>query len=64
MILRKRTIPSVYSENLLDSLDAYALAIEEGEREWILDSIYNYENMAFEQGKLQYQEEGFSDDQE
>ncbi len=34
---RERSIPSVYSEKYLDSLDSYAPAIEE-EREWMVDS--------------------------
>lgn len=38
---RERSIPSVYSEKYLDSLDAYAPAIED-EREWIVDSIIRF----------------------
>lgn len=38
---RERSIPSVYSEKYLDSLDAYAPAIEE-EREWMVDSIIRF----------------------
>ncbi|MCX2839083.1 conjugative transposon protein TraM [Salinimicrobium sp. MT39] len=34
---RERNIPNVYSERYLDSLDAYAPAIED-EREWVIDS--------------------------
>ena len=39
---RERTIPSVYADRILDSLEAYAPAIEEGDGEWIPDSTYYY----------------------
>ena len=38
---RERSIPSVYSDKYLDSLDAYAPAIED-EREWMVDSIIRF----------------------
>lgn len=38
---RERAIPSVYGDHLLDSLDAYAPAVQE-ERAWMVDSIYRY----------------------
>lgn len=37
---RERQIPSVYSEALLDSMGVYDPALEEKEREWVIDSIY------------------------
>lgn len=46
---RERTIPSMYSDQLLDSLDAYAPAIEEEDREWVVDSIYRYGRIGYEQ---------------
>jgi hypothetical protein len=60
---RERTIPSVYSDHLLDSLDAYAPAIEEREREWVVDSIYRYGNIDYEQGAFRYQESEDSKDE-
>lgn len=53
---RERTIPSVYGDHLLDSLDAYALAIEEEERVERIDSIYRYGNIDYEQGAFRKEE--------
>lgn len=47
---RERSIPSVYSDQHLDSLDAYAPAIEEEEREWLVDSLYRYGIIENERG--------------
>ena len=52
---RERSIPSVYSENYLDSLDAYAPAIED-DREWMVDSIIRLGIVEPEQ-KAGYEEE-------
>ncbi|WP_423819652.1 conjugative transposon protein TraM [Salinimicrobium sp. TIG7-5_MAKvit] len=35
---RERNIPNVYTERYLDSLDAYTPAIEQEQREWVIDS--------------------------
>lgn len=54
---RERDIPSMYSNYILDSLDAYAPAIEERERDWIVDSIYRY-------GRVDYEGVNFQDEAE
>lgn len=52
---REKIIPSVYSDHLVDSLDAYAPAIEE-ERQWMVDSIYRYGNIDYEEGAFRNRE--------
>ena len=52
---RERAIPSVYGDHLLDSLDAYAPAVEE-DRAWMVDSIYRYGNIDYEQAALRNRE--------
>ena len=60
---RERMIPSMYSDHLLDSLDAYAPAIEEKDREWVVDSIYRYGSIGYEEGSYRddSEEEAFEE---
>ena len=56
---RERKIPSVYSEALLDSMGVYDPALEEKEREWAIDSIYQ---SRFLDDESSYTEETFMDE--
>lgn len=56
---RERQIPSVYSEALLDSMGVYDPALEEKEREWVIDSIYQ---SRFMDDESPYTEETFMDE--
>lgn len=54
---QERSIPSVYPDKYLDSLDAYAPAIED-EREWMVDSIIRFGIVEPEQNAgLKYEED-------
>ena len=56
---RERQIPSVYSEALLDSMGVYDPALEEKEREWVIDSIYQ---SRFLDDESPYTEESFMEE--
>ncbi|MGI0105900.1 conjugative transposon protein TraM [Salinimicrobium sp. WS361] len=58
---RERNIPNVYSQRYLDSLDAYAPAIEQEEREWMIDSTVRFGIVESEQSETKYREEESSE---
>lgn len=53
---RERIIPSVYADSFLDSLEAYAPAIEEEEEVRIIDSTYYYPDQ-----QVDYRHDSYSD---
>lgn len=53
---RERSIPNVYSDKYLDSLDAYTPAIED-EREWMMDSIIRFGVVVGPEQNVGYEEE-------
>ena len=56
---RERVVPSIYSEELLDSLGVYDPFLEEKEKEWAVDSLYNYGMIDYEEGD--YREENYEE---
>ncbi|MEG9328963.1 conjugative transposon protein TraM [Salinimicrobium catena] len=58
---REKQIPSIYSEALLDSMGVYDPALEEKEREWVIDSIYRSRYLEVNDGDSIYAEETFTE---
>lgn len=58
---REKQIPSIYSEALLDSMGVYDPALEEKEREWVVDSIYRSRYQGVNDDDSQYTEETFTE---
>ena len=52
---RERLVPSIYSDKLLDSMGVYDPFLEEKEKEWAVDSLYNY-------GRIDYEGGGYRDE--
>ena len=57
---RERVVPSIYSEELLDSLGVYDPFLEEKEKEWAVDSLFNYGRIDYEEGD--YREEDYEEE--
>lgn len=56
--VRERQVPSIYSDELLDSLGVYDPFLEEKEKEWAVDSIYTYGRFDYEEGGYRTEDTG------
>ena len=64
---RERQVPSIYSEELLDSLGVYDPLLEEEEKQWAIDSVYangpfDYDEPKYSQPEEEYGYEGSKPD--
>ena len=56
---RERQVPSIYSEELLDSLGVYDPLLEEEEKQWAIDSIYAHGPFDYDDPDFAEPEEGY-----